>query len=175
MAAQTVSGPINVNASFVQSVLAATAVVPYQIPATFAYQINLINGTGATNAIDCIYAKPLTLAAAITTVNMHSFTDVAGNTVAMARCRFWGLYVTDTTAGHIVNVYTLTGTNPVTWLPLVTTATLWCAPGGVLMGIDAASTSTAGWVVGTSANTFTVDPGANTVTCMLVIAGNTAA
>ena len=175
MSAQVVSGPVNLNCGFVQSVPGTIAVVPYQIPLNAAFQTSLNNGTATAGDIDCIYSKPLTLAAGVTTVNLHSFTDPAGNTVAMARCRFWFLYNTTVTAGYIINVYTLTGTNPLTWLPIVTTGTLWCPPGGMIMGVDPSSTTTNGWVVGSAANTFTVDPGANTCTCQLVIAGNTAA
>ena len=93
----------------------------------------------------------------------------------MARCRFWFINVTTLTANFIVNVYTRTGTDPVGWLPVTTTAALWCAPGGMLMGVDPLSTSTNGWVVNSGAFDFTVDPGANTVVCNLIIAGNTGA
>ena len=174
MSAQVVSGPVNVNAALVQTDTAGL-VVPIQAACTANYLINLVNGTGAANAIDCIYAKTLSLAGAATHINLYSFTDPLGNTVSMARCRFWFVYVTTLTAAYLVNIYTRTGTDPVTWLPQVTTATLWCPPGGLVMGVDPASTSTNGWVVSSSAFDFTLDPGANTVACSVVIAGNTAA
>ena len=174
MAAQNVSGPVNVTCSFVETV-SAGLVVPISAACTAAFSANFVYGTGAANALDTIYAKSLSLAGAATHIDLYAFTDPLGNSVSMARCRFWFVWVTTTTAAYIVNVYTRTGTDPVTWLPITTTGALWCPPGGMLMGVDPISTTTNGWVVSSSAYDFTLDPGANTVACNVVIAGNSAA
>jgi hypothetical protein len=175
MAAQNVGGSVTVNVQLNQTDIAGLVA-----PIVGSGNAQLVNqfiaqGTGVANGIDCLYAKQLTLSAAATHINLNSFTDILGNTVAAARVRLWYLQVVTLTAGSIVNVYTRTGTNPVTWLPITTSGALWATPGGILLGVDQNSTTTNGWVVGSSANDFTVDPGANTVVCNLIIAGNTAA
>ncbi len=178
MAAQNVSGQVNLTISMVETVTAGL-ITPIQaaaqgsIPATIGA---LINGTGATQAVDTLYAAQLTLAASVTTLNLHTgLTDPLGNAIAFARVRLWFVQVVTATAGFICNIYTLTGTDPLTWLPLVTTGTLWCPPSGVVMGFDPASTTTNGYVVSASHFSFSLDPGANTVVCNVIIAGNSAA
>ncbi len=174
MAAQVVVGNVSINCNFTQTDTAGF-ITPIQGVAPVQSILQLANGTGATATVDCVYGAQLTLAAAATHINLHSFTDILGNSVAMARVRFWAVQVITLTAGFIVNIYTRTGTNPVTWLPITTTGALWCPPGSIIIGGDYYSTTTNGYVVGSGANDFTVDPGANTVVCNVVIAGNTAA
>lgn len=177
MAAQTVTGSFSLNVAAQQTV-SAGVINSYTIPIGFVYPSTLgqlLNATGAANSVDTAYSASLSLAAAVTTINLHAFTDPGGNSVAMARCRAWAVYNTSSTAGFIINIYTLTGTNPVVWLPLVTTNTLWVPPGGIMLGTDPLSTTTNGWVVATAHNTFSLDPGANTVACDVLILGNSAA
>ena len=69
----------------------------------------------------------------------------------------------------------MTGTDPVVWLPRVTTATLWVPPSGIMLAMDPISTSTNGYVVGASHYSFSLDPGANTVLANVIVAGNSAA
>ena len=174
MAAQNVIGQGNIGLSFIQTDTAGL-VSPIQAAAPFTALVNLINGTGAANAIDTLYGAQLTLSAAATHIDLFSLTDILGNTCSMLRVRFWGVQVVTATAAHLVNIYTRTGTNPVTWLPITTTNALGRPAGGIVMGYDPISITTNGWVVATGANDFTVDPGANTCVCNVVIAGNSAA
>jgi len=174
MAAQNVTLQVDFSCDAVET-MTAGLVTPYTVAASGAINATLANGTGATLTVDALYAKQLTLAGAATHVDLYAFTDPAGNSVSMARCRFLWLNVVTATAGYIVNLYTRTGTDPVTWLPVTTTSALWCPPGGAIILYDPASTSTNGFVVGSAAFDVTVDPGANTVVCNLIMAGNSAA
>jgi hypothetical protein len=174
MAAQNVTGQGNIGLSFIQTNTTGL-IVPNQATAPFTALINLINGTGVANAVDTLYGAQLTLAAAPTTINLNAATDISSNSVSFKRVRFWGVQVVTITAGFIVNIYTVTATNPLTWLPQVLTGTLWAPPGGIVMGYDPLSVTTNGYVVSASANTFVVNPGANTVVANVVIAGNSAA
>jgi hypothetical protein len=175
MAAQNVSGTITLNASF-QEVISSGVVSNLNLPAIGTIQQTLINGTGAASAVDTIYAAQLTLAGAATHLNLHTgLTDLAGNAIAFARVRFWFVQNLTLTAGYLCNIYTRTGTDPVTWLPVTTTGALWAAAGGFCFGLDPLSTSTNGYVVGASAFDFTLDPGANTVSVNVILVGNSAA
>lgn len=178
MAAQNVSGQVTLNIGMVESITSGlvtpiTASAQGSISSTVGA---LINGTGATQAVDTLYAAQLTLAGAATHLNLHTGqTDPLGNSIAFARVRLWFVQVVTVTAGFICNIYTRTGTDPVAWLPVTTSGALWCPPQGVQMGFDPASTTTNGFVVSSSAFDFTLDPGANTVIVNCIIAGNTAA
>lgn len=176
MAAQNVSGNINVNIALTEYSTAGSVPGSSQYSTNQAISTALTYATATAGAIDTIYASTLSLAAAVTTLNLHSgLTDPLGNSIAFGRVRFWIVQNTATTAGYLINLYTLTGTDPLLWLPLVTTATLWVPAGGILMGIDSQSTSTNGWLVTAAHYTFSLDPGGNTVPCNVIIAGNTAA
>lgn len=177
MSAQVVTGTISLNCQASQTdtsglVNAIQAAGSIQYPPTLG---QLANGTGLTQCVDCMYSAQLTLSAAATHINLNAFTDILGNSVAAARCRFWAVQVVTQTAAFLINIYTRTGTNPVVWLPITTTAALWAGPGGMYVGIEPLSTTTNGWVVSASHNDFTVDPGANTVVCNVLILCNTAA
>lgn len=174
MAAQVVVGQGSLNFTFTQTD-SSGLITPVSFPATFSQIMQLANATGVLNAVDTLIGQQLTLAAAPTHYNLHAATDIGSNSVVFARVRFWGVQVLTLTAGFIVNVYTRTGTNPVTWLPITTTGALWAPPGGFVCGYDPISVTTNGYVVGSGANDFTIDPGANTVLCNVVIAGNSVA
>lgn len=175
MAAQQITGQITINCPFTQTD-SAGLVTPIQAAATLQYINTFLNTTGVANGIDLLYAQQLTLAGAATHINLHSFTDILSNTTqAMARVRYWSMAVLTLTAGFLVNVYTRSGTDPVTWLTTQTSGAEWCPPGGFICKGDPFSTSTNGWVVSSSAFDFTVDPGANTVVCNVIIAGNSGA
>lgn len=174
MAAQVINGTVTINASFVQTD-STGLITPIQAQGLIQFINQFNNLSGTANGVNTLYAAQLTLSGAATHINLYSFTDILGNTVSNARVRFWGVQVVTATAAYIVNVYTRTGTDPVTWLPVTTMGALWCPPSGVVVASDPQSTSTNGWVVGSAAYDFTVDPGANTVVCNVLIAGNTAA
>jgi hypothetical protein len=174
MASQVMTGTVTINGSFVQTDTAGL-ISPIQAQALASVSNQFQNIAGTANAIDTLYAKQLTLAGAATHINLFAATDVLGNSVSFARVRFWSVQVVTLTAGFIVNIYTRTGTDPVTWLPVTTSGALWCPPGGIVIGYDPGSTTTNGFVVGSGAFDFTVDPGANTVVCNVLIAGNSAA
>jgi hypothetical protein len=176
MAAQIVSGGVTLNGAFTETIpVGSTTGTQFQIPANGIIQQTLANGTGASAAVDTLYSAQLTLAAAATHINLHSTTDPAGNSIVFARVRWWFVQNLTTTAGYLVNIYTRSGTDPVTWLPTATTNALWVAAGGAYMGLDALSTSTNGWVVSSTAYDFTLDPGSNTVSVQVIIAGNSSA
>ena len=176
MAAQNVTGNVTLNAAFVETIAAgATTATQFQIAANGILQQTLAYATGASASIDTMYSAQLTLSGAATHINLHAFTDPAGNSASFARVRAWFVQNLTTTAGYLINIYTRTGTDPVTWLPVTTTGALWVAAGGTYFGIDALSTSTNGCVVSSSAYDFTLDPGANTVSCNVIIVGNSAA
>lgn len=174
MAAQVVTGQGAFNFTATQTD-STGLITPISAQATFSQLMSLANGTGVTNQVDTLYAAQLSLAGAATHINLHAATDILGNAVVFARVRFWGVQVLTLTAGFICNVYTRTGTDPVTWLPVTTTGALWAPPGGFVCGYDPASTTTNGYVVGATAFDFTIDPGANTVLVNVVILGNSAA
>ena len=174
MAAQVVSGNVTLNASFIQT-NSTGLVTPISASALAQVTTTLQNLTGMPNGIDTLYANQLTLAAAATHINLFSATDILGDTVVFARVRFWIVQVLTLTAAHLVNVYTRTGTDPVIWLPVTTTGALWAPPGGFVCGYDPISTTTNGYVVGSSAFDFTVDPASNTCVANVIIAGNSAA
>ncbi len=174
MAAQVVSGNVTLNASFTQT-NSTGLVTPISAAALAQVTTTLQNLTGMPNGVDTLYANQLTLAAAATHINLFSATDILGDTVVFARVRFWIVQNITVTAGKLCNVYTRTGTDPVTWLPVTTSAALWAPPGGLVCGYDPISTSTNGYVVGSGAFDFTVDPGANTCVVNVIIAGNSAA
>lgn len=177
MAAQVVTANwlINLQATQTDS---AGLINPVSAAGSISYPTSLgqfANATGMPNSVDTLYAASLTLSGAAAHVNLHSATDILGNTVVFARVRGWAVYVTTLTAAYLVNIYTRTGTDPLVWLPVTTTGALWAAPGGIYCGTDPTSTTTNGWVVGSSSYDFTLDPGANTVACYLLIIGNSAA
>lgn len=174
MATQVVTGGVTVNASFVQTD-STGLIVPIQAQGLQQTINQFQNTAGATNGIDQLYAANLTLAGAATHLNLHALTDILGNSIVMARVRYWSVAVTTLTTAFIMNIYTRTGTNPVTWLPITTSGALWCPPGSVVFATDFFSTTTNGYVVGSGANDFTIDPGANTVNVNVLIAGNSAA
>jgi len=174
MAAQNVAGNVTLNLAITEQV--TTGVVTNQQIAAVGYvQQALAFATGAAASVDTLYSKQLTLAGAATHINLYAATDPFGNSVSFARVRGWFVQNLTLTAGYLINIYTRTGTDPVTWLPITTTGALWVAAGGIYMGLDALSTSTNGWVVSSSAFDFTLDPGANTVSCNVIIVGNSAA
>ncbi len=174
MAAQNVSGNVTLNAAITQ-IMSTGVVTTQQIAAVGLIQQTLATGTGTAYDIDALYAKQLTLTAAATHINLFAFTDPFGNSVSFARVRLVFVQNLTLTAGYLTNLYTRTGTDPVTWLPVTTTGALWAPPGGSILLFDPASTSTYGFVVGSGAFDFTLDPGANTTVCNVIIAGNTAA
>jgi hypothetical protein len=177
MAAQNVTGQLTLNFQAVQT--DTTGLVnPISAAGSIQYPSSLsafANATGAAYSVDTLYSASLTLAAAATHINLHAATDILSNSVVFARVRGWCVYVTTLTAAYLLNIYTRTGTDPLVWLPVTTSSALWCPPGGIYCGTDPTSTTTNGWVVGSTSYDFTLDPGANTVTAQVMILGNSAA
>jgi hypothetical protein len=173
MAAQNVSGPVNISCNLSEIVTSAfagtlTAAAVDSLNTTFAY------ATATAGAIDTLYCKQLTMAAAATHIDLYAFTDPLGNSVSMARVRMYWVHVVTVTQTDLLYIYTRTGTDPVAWLAVATTS-FQCEPQGIIFGIDPASTSTNGFVVSSSAYDFTLDPGSNTVVANVIIAGNSGA
>lgn len=136
--------------------------------------LNFTNGT-ASGQIDTLYAKPLTLAGATTTVDFTSVTDLGGASVTFARGRLFMVYNPDTNASHDVKVSQGASNG---WAPLGTsTNPQWARNnGGFLLMVDPISTGSGnGNVITSTSKTVLFDPGSNTVTVYVIMAGGSAA
>ena len=169
---QVVTGNVSLNAAFVESV-SSGVVVPYSIPATISSNLSYTNGT-ASNQVDTIYAKQLTLAGATTTIDLTSLTDPAGVSVNFARVREFIVVNTSTTAGFDVKVESGASNG---WAPLpASTDPLFCRYSAYIHISDPVSTGGSnGNVTSGTSKTVTFDPGANTVIINVLIVGGSAA
>lgn len=169
-AGQAITGNVSMNAAFTQAV---TGVTNYNIPVTIPVNLSYANGT-ASNQVDTLYARQLTLAGAATTIDLTSLTDPAGNAISFARVREIIVQDLATTAGYDVKVEA-GASNGVGWLP-PSTSPVYARYSGTLRVSDPVSTGAGnGNVVDSTHKTVTFDPGANTVTINVVIAGGSAA
>lgn len=167
---QVVSGTVTFNASFTET---ATAIGTYQIPAVLSSNLSYANGT-ASNQVDTIYAKTLTLSGATTTIDLTSLTDPAGNSINFARVREFIVVNTATTAGYDVKVEAGASNG---WAVLPpSTSPVYARYSGTLRISDPVSTGGSnGNVVGSSSKTITFDPGSNTVIIYVLAVGGSAA
>jgi hypothetical protein len=167
---QVVSGNVTFNAAFVET---ATAIGTYQIPATVSSNLSYANGT-ASNQVDTIYAKTITLASTTQTIDLTSLTDPAGNSINFARVREFIIVNPDATAGHDLKVEA-GSSNPVIFIPPVANY-LICRYSGTLRVSDPVSTGSGnGNVVTGTTKTITFDSGSNTITFYVLIVGGSAA
>ena len=171
-AGQPVTGTVTFTATFVETDnngLNSNGLTQQINPGVLAYA----NGT-ASNQVDTLYAAKVTLAGAPTTINLTTLTDPAGNTANFARVREFIVYNPASTAGYDVKVEA-GATNGWSALP-PSTSPLTCRYLGTVRISDPTSTGTGnGNVVTSTSNTITLDPGANTVTIYILIAGGSAA
>lgn len=174
-ASQNVVGTVNSNISFSQT--ASTGFITSQ---TFAQaiveQFTYPNGTGS-GQVDQFYAKQITLSATPTVLDLTNLTDVAGNTINLARVREFIVQVVTTTANFNVKVYATAGGSGWATLPISTdTNYLYARYGSVLRISDRYSTGGGnGNVTGVSNKSVTIDPGSNTIVVNILIVGCSAA
>ena len=122
-----------------------------------------------------MYAKPLTLSGATTTVDFTSVTDLGAGSIAFARSRVFMVFNPDTTSTHDVKVYQGASNG---WAVLGTsTNPNWARNnGGFLLLVDPVSTGAGnGNVITSSSKNVVFDPGANTVTILVINAGGSVA
>jgi hypothetical protein len=129
-------------------------------------------GTGSLQG-DTIYVKPLTLAAATTTIDLTSLTDQESNALNFARIREGVAFNPDV---HDCKVY-MGASNG--WAPVGATSSSpsWARANNGLWNVSD-PTSTGGGVgnvVGGSSKTVTFDPGANTITIYILFFGSSVA
>lgn len=169
---QVVAGNVTFNAAFTETV-SSGVIQTYSVPATISSNLSYANGT-ASNQIDTIYAKALTLSGATTTIDLTSLTDPAGNSANFARVREFIVVNTSTTAGFDVKVEA-GASNGWSVLP-PSTSPVYARYSGILRISDPVSTGSGnGNVVGSTSKTVTFDPGANTVIINVLIVGGSAA
>ena len=127
------------------------------------------SGTGA-NACDLMYVASLTLAAAPQTLDLTSLTDLFGGAVVFVKVRELILFNKSTTDGQVVT-YKPGASNGWTGFMGGTTPTGTLFPSEVM---HKAAPTTSGMAVSGTSKTFTLDPGANTITVEIGIAGTDA-
>lgn len=178
--AGTVSGTLSLTATFSEYV--TSSITPYTIAETLsAFGVNapatlqFNNGT-ASGQINLLYAAPLSLAGSPQTLNLQSCTDPGGGSIVFARVRFFMVYNAAATAGYDLKIYP-GATNPWAVLPGSSSNPNWARyGGGIFMKVDYTSTgSSNGDVVTSGSCQVTCDPGANTFTAYVLVAGGTAA
>lgn len=169
---QNVSGNVILNASFTENV-SSGVIVSYQVPATVSSTLSYGNGT-ASNQVDTLYAKQLTLTGATQTIDLTSLTDPAGNSINFARVRELIVVNTATTAGYDVKVEAGASNG---WAVLPpSSAPVYTRYSGTLRISDPVSTGGSnGNVVSGTSKTITFDPGANTIVINVLIVGGSAA
>jgi hypothetical protein len=147
----------------------------YLTPVTVNFAINnsvnyTVSGTG-DGQVDLPFGMPVTLTGAAQTFDLTAMTDQIGVVRNFARVREFVIYNTDTTAGHQVNIYRASS-NGWNFLPTATSPMVLTIDGGQILLRDPHSTgSGVGLVTSTNSRTFTLDPGANTVTVNILIMG----
>lgn len=174
-----VSGICSVSLSFTDYVTSGlitpetlTAVIAS--PAIAGALLSYTNGTGPLQ-IDGLYAGPLTLAAATTTLDLTSLAGLGGESLDFARVRELILFNPDSTPGHDVKIYQGTS-NGRAQLPASSNPLYAREVNGSVRLSDPNSTGGGnGNVTGGSSKTITLDPGAHTVTVYLIVAGGSAA
>jgi hypothetical protein len=170
--AATVTGTVTTNAAFTQ-VVSSGVIVPYQIPANITGSLSYTNGT-ASNQVDTLYAKSITLVATTQTIDLTSLTDPAGNAISFARVREFWVINTATTASFDLKVESGASNG---WAPLPPSTTpLFARYSGNLRISDPVSTGASnGNVTSGTSKTITFDSGANTITFYVLIVGGSAA
>jgi hypothetical protein len=167
---QVVNGQVTFNAAFTEQ---ATAIGTFSIPATVSSNLSYANGT-ASNQVDTIYAKTVTLAATTQTIDLTSLTDPAGNSINFARVRELIVVNTSTAAGFDLKVEA-GASNGVAFLPPAANFLLARYNGSLRVSDPVSTGSGNGNVITSSTKTITFDAGANTVTFLVLIVGGSAA
>ena len=182
MATQVVSGVVSLQPQFTQ-VQSSGVVGPttgggsssLSTRLTIYDQINNIPGSAL--GFDQLYSAQLTLAASPTTIHFETATahDMFGNTIAMLRIGFLAVQNISTVAGHDVKVES-SASNGIPWLPPSTSPLFARANNGLVIIYDPNSFGGGvGNVVGATTDGMTLDPGANTCTVNVWVAGSTVA
>ncbi len=139
-----------------------------------AATVNYTNGTGSLQ-LDLLHCKPYTLSGATTTIDLTALADLDGVNQNFARVREFYLFNPDTNSTHDVKAYA-GGSNGWAQLPPSTSPLYARNNGGNINLSDPVSTGGGnGNVVSGTSKTITLDPGANTVTVYLLIAGTSVA
>ncbi len=174
------SGVINTNYAFTE-LISTGLITPNTLAATINRNITYGNGTGS-GQYDMLYAEKLTLAGTPTTLDLQSLTDLNGAALNFLRIREFIIQSQATTAAYTL---TVGGAGAGAWLGFfgTTTSTL-------VMPTNVGATSnfatmqlsdpytvgaTTGAYVGASSHLLKLDPGANTFTIYIILAGCSAA
>jgi hypothetical protein len=176
---QVVTGAVTFTSSF--GVFQSTGfIVPQWIYGTLiaagtnAATLTYSNGT-ASGQVDTLHCKPYVLAAATTTIDLTSLLDPAGNSIDFARVREFQVYNPAATAGYDVQVYA-GATNGWAQLGPSTSPQYARAIGGLVRLSDPQSTGSGnGNIVSGTSKTVTFNPGSNTITIYVLIAGGSVA
>lgn len=174
-----VTGTVNLNAGFTQVV---TSGVPssLSLPALVNQSYAYANGTGAGQC-DLFYAKILALAAAATTLDLTSLTDLNGAAINFARVREILIINQAVTAAYTLTLG-LGASNPWSTGPIQASSTIVIPPsvGQVTpfannarfaLGDPYTVGATSGWYIDGTHKTFKLDPGANTLNALIILLG----
>jgi hypothetical protein len=177
--AGVVTGSVTLTVAF-QEFVTSGVLSPETIPAALTAlgqavgSLAFSNGTGVLQT-DTLYAKPLVLTAAPQTVDFTSVTDPGNASVSFARSRVFFVYNPALTVGYDLKVYQ-GASNGWAQLPTSSNPLYARAIGGFILIVDPSSTGSGnGDVITSSSKTVTIDPGANTITALVIMAGGSAA
>ncbi len=178
MAVQVVTGQVTAQFTFTE-----VATLGFNTAANFATSnplsasnYNFLNTTGGALGCDTVHAKQYTLASTTTTLDLFGGTllSPSGAACVFARVRLFVVAPVDTTAGHLVKVYSAASNAPL-WFPPVANF-MWATPnGGALILFDPSAITTQGYLVDTSHKSITLDSVSNTVVFNVLILGNSSA
>ena len=159
----TVTGNLNLQATITQINTSALSGAQSLSPALNPI-INFTTSGTAASQLDLEHAKAYSLAATPTTIDLTSLLDVFGGAVNFARGKIVIVQNTATTDGYNV---TLSGGASNAWSNFIT-GNVILPPSGFIVVAGPLAT---GWVVDGTHKTFKMDPGANTITVNVIIAG----
>ncbi len=180
-----VSGNVNLNASFVETVTAGITGQTIgggtvQYPLSILSQLGqMVAGQGSASAgvCDLCWGGQFTIASANSVFDFSALADPSGVTRNWTggRVRLFAIQVLTPTAGFNISLYA-NSTNGWAFIPLVANALTVMANGGVVMLYDYNSSGSAnGMVVNSTSKRFNLDAGANGVVVNAVAIGNSVA
>jgi hypothetical protein len=171
-----VTGTSNLISSFTET-SPAGLILTQQLTTAISQLIQYGNGTSAGN-VDYVYGKTLTLAGSATTLDLTSLTDLFGGSINFARVRFFAVQNLSTTAAQTVTISGGTS-NPWTTGPWGASSTIILQPSPtqnagvsrVVFEDPYVTGATTGWYTSGTSKTVKLDPGANTISVNVLIAG----
>jgi hypothetical protein len=170
-----VSGPINLTCNLTE-IITTGVVSSYNLGAVLNRNVTYSNGTAA-GMIDLVYAKQLSLAGAVTTLDLTALTDMNGAAINFARVRELIIQSLATTAAFTLAIGNAASN---AWTGFLGATSIFTMPTNVGATGNYATTqwsdpytvgaATGAYVDGTHKN-LKLDPGANTFSVNIIIAG----